>query len=149
MKRMFDMLRQYSASPIEDQMKLWDIIVFHYLIGNTDGHIKNFSLLYDSSLGSVRLAPAYDIVSTIVYDSHSEQMAFNIGGDTDWDQLGRDSFERAAESIGLNNKIFMQRFDAMKERFIPALLQTAEQMQADGFDEALDIAHVIIEKHGW
>ena len=149
MKRMFDMLRKYSASPIEDQMKLWDVIVFHYLIGNTDGHIKNFSLLYDSSLGSVRLAPAYDIVSTVVYDTHSAQMAFNIGGDTNWDQLGRESFVRATEAIGLNKKIFMKRFDEMRGRFIPALIQTAEEMQGDGFDEALDIAHVIVDKHGW
>ena len=64
MKKMFDLLRRYSASPIEDQIKLWEIIVFHWLIGNTDGHIKNFSLVYDANLKAVRLAPAYDIVST-------------------------------------------------------------------------------------
>lgn len=35
---MFDMIRNYSASPLEDQMKLWDICVFNYLVGNTDNH---------------------------------------------------------------------------------------------------------------
>ena len=43
LKKMFDLLRVYSANPIIDQLKLWDICVFNYLVGNTDGHIKNFS----------------------------------------------------------------------------------------------------------
>lgn len=50
MKGMFDILRRYSSDPVQDQLRLWDIIVFNYLIGNTDAHIKNFSLLYGPSL---------------------------------------------------------------------------------------------------
>lgn len=42
MRMMFDLLRQYSANPIEDQQKLWDRIVFCYLLGNTDAHIRIF-----------------------------------------------------------------------------------------------------------
>ncbi len=46
LKKMFDIIRNYSSSPLEDQLKLWDIYVFNYLVGNTDNHIKNLSLLY-------------------------------------------------------------------------------------------------------
>ena len=145
MKKMFELLRRYSAEPIGDQMKLWDIIVFHYLIGNTDGHIKNFSLIYDSNLRSVRLAPAYDIVSTIVYDTHSSEMAFSIGGETEWNRLGRDSFERAAEDIGLSKNIFMKRFDDMSAGFETALRSTAEEMSSEGYNEVMQIADKILE----
>ena len=80
MRMMFDLLRQYSANPIEDQQKLWDRIVFCYLLGNTDAHIKNFSLLYDPDLRSVRLSPAYDMISTAIYNASTREMSFNIGG---------------------------------------------------------------------
>ena len=146
MKKMFDLLRRYSASPIEDQMKLWDMIVFHWLIGNTDGHIKNFSLIYDRHLSSVRLAPAYDIISTIVYDTHSSDMAFSIGGEVDWRKVNRDSFVRAAEEIRLSKKIFMDRFDTLAARFEPALMQAAEEMKAAGFEEAGDLARDILSR---
>jgi hypothetical protein len=44
MPKIFDILRNYSADPIADQIKLWDIFIFNYLVGNTDNHIKNISL---------------------------------------------------------------------------------------------------------
>ena len=65
MAKAFNLLRSVSADPIADQLKLWDILVFDYLIGNTDNHIKNLSLLYRSDMKAVRLAPAYDILSTV------------------------------------------------------------------------------------
>ena len=49
MRKMFELLRQFSSNPIQDQQRLWDMIVFSYLIGNTDAHIKNFSLPIKSS----------------------------------------------------------------------------------------------------
>ena len=79
MRRMFELLRQFSSNPIVDQGKLWDIIVFCYLLGNTDAHVKNFSLLYGRDLRSIRLAPAYDLVSTTVYESSTREMSFYIG----------------------------------------------------------------------
>ena len=140
MRRMFDILRRWSASPIEDQMKLWDTIVFHWLIGNTDGHIKNFSLIYDRKLSSVRLAPAYDMLSTVVYDSHSSNMAFAIGGETNWYRINRHSFEIAADDAGLNRGIFMKRFDDLQERFPMALDSAAGELAEDGHGDAAGLA---------
>ena len=54
---MFEILRKYSAEPVTDQLRLWDIIVFNYLIGNIDAHIKNFSLLYGKDFRQIRLVP--------------------------------------------------------------------------------------------
>ena len=146
MKDMFRILRAHSASPIDDQIKLWDMIIFHYLIGNTDGHIKNFTLLYDSKIGSKRLAPAYDIVSTIVYDTHSSEMAFSIGGISEWRELDRSAFERAAKECGLNQRIFMKRFDEMESKFDEVLHKSADIMSEQGYSEARMIADTITEK---
>ena len=73
--KIFDLLRKHSANPLEDRIELWRRIVFNYLVGNTDGHIKNFSLLYSSDLKSIRLAPAYDLVSTTVYKQGTRSMS--------------------------------------------------------------------------
>ena len=148
MKRMFDLLRRNSASPIEDQMRLWDIIVFHWMIGNTDGHIKNFSLVYDRKLNAVRLAPAYDIVSTVVYDTHSSEMAFSIGGEIEWGNVTRESFVRACDEIRLNRNIFMKRFDRMNEIFRPSLMKAAKSLSAAGYDEAEELAEILLRKRG-
>ncbi len=146
MKMMFDLLKRRSAFPIEDQLKLWDIIVFHWLSGNTDGHIKNFALVYDRHLNAVRLAPAYDILSTVVYDSHSREMAFSIGGELEWSRIDRACFERACDEIGLNRKIFMKRFDDLSERFEPALEAAVEKLTADGFTGAAELARRLTEQ---
>ena len=51
-------------------------MVFNWLLGNTDAHVKNFSLLYSPGLRRVRLAPAYDLVSTAAYRQSTREMAF-------------------------------------------------------------------------
>ena len=45
-------------------------MIFNYLVGNNDAHGKNFSLLYTgigTATPEIRLAPLYDIVSTVYY----------------------------------------------------------------------------------
>ena len=44
LKKMFQYIRLYAHDPIKDQLKLWDRVIYNYLVGNTDGHIKNYSL---------------------------------------------------------------------------------------------------------
>ncbi len=49
-----------------DLERLLQAMVVHVLIANGDGHAKNFSLLHQSS-GALRLAPLYDLMSTLPY----------------------------------------------------------------------------------
>ena len=148
LRGMFDVLRHSSADPIADQLKLWDIVVFNYLIGNTDSHVKNFSLLYSPNQKTVRLAPAYDIVSTIVYEESTREMAFFIGDGILLDDLTRDSFRLAARELGLGERMAMRRFDAMREKFRPALHAAAAELAASGFLKAPELERRILETAG-
>ncbi len=148
LKSMFDLLRRCSANPIEDQLQLWDRIVFNWLIGNTDAHIKNFSLLYAPSLKSIRLAPAYDIVSTTVYEQSTKEMSFHIGRNILIDEIGRDSFQAAARDAGLGVRMAMQRFDRMCEMFRPALHQAAQELQRSGYSYAARMEKRILRNGG-
>ena len=134
LKIMFDILKNHSASPIEDQIKLWDIIVFNFLIGNTDGHVKNFSLLYNEKMSAIRVAPAYDIISTIVYSSHTDNMAVSIGNEFNIKKIDRDSFEKEIKMDHLNRHFFMDRFDKIAEQFPKALKIASEELKSKGND---------------
>lgn len=59
--------------------------VFNVLVGNTDGHAKNISLLQDER-GRWRVAPAYDLVGTLVLGYHPG-LAFTIGEQSNSQQL--------------------------------------------------------------
>ncbi len=73
-----DIIFKNSAQPAADQIRLLDRVIFNYLIGNADSHGKNFSLLYKGR--KPLLAPAYDLLSTEVYQDLSKKMAMKIGG---------------------------------------------------------------------
>lgn len=148
MKMMFETLKRYSSNPIQDQLKLWDIIVFNYLIGNTDAHIKNSSLLDSSDMRSLRLAPAYDLISTTVYEQSTREMAFFIGEELLIDKIDRNSFQTAAKEIGIAVKIALERFDNMREKVVPALYKSAEYLCDMGYSRAAVLRDEILESGG-
>lgn len=146
LKMMFEIIRQKSFNPIADQLKMWDICIFNYLIGNTDNHIKNVSLLYDEELKTVRLAPAYDILSTVIYTSSTRDMAFSIGNEYDIKKITRDSFRREAANIGLGEQMAMKRFDYLANAFPDALNKARDELLGKGFNKAIDIYERIRDK---
>ena len=147
MARMFDLLRRHSADPIRDMTRLWDQIVFNWLIGNTDAHVKNFSLLYSPDLRTLRLAPAYDLLGAAIYPT-TRELSFRIGGAATLDAVTEASFEAAAREAGLGVRMAMQRYHRMVETFVPALRAASEALQAEGFPEAAELAEQILRTGG-
>ena len=78
LKKCFALLREVSSAPGPDILALFDAVVFNFLIGNSDAHGKNFSLLRSES-GQVRLAPLYDLVCMQVYSGLLDELAMKIG----------------------------------------------------------------------
>ncbi len=73
-------IRKYSATPGLDVVNLFELVLFSFLTGNSDMHLKNFSLLEQKGLGMV-LSPAYDLVNTaLVNPSDDEEMALTLNG---------------------------------------------------------------------
>ena len=149
MRRMFELLRQFSSNPIVDQGKLWDIIVFCYLLGNTDAHVKNFSLLYGRDLRSIRLAPAYDLVSTTVYESSTREMSFYIGNALLIDEITETSFREAATEIHIGERFASRRYNYICNHFREALRETAAELQEAGFSKAKEIEEKILHTGGY
>lgn len=144
MKKMFDLVRDYSSNPLQDQMKLWNIIVFNYLIGNTDCHLKNYSFLYEESFKGIRLAPAYDIVCTKAYGIKGE-MSFYIGGELELAKINRSHFQKAAREIGIGSGIAMKYFDNLTHRIKKAAIDAAEELAEEGF-ETPDFWRILVDE---
>ena len=148
MRDMFALLRRNSSDPVRDQLKLWDLIVFNFLLGNTDAHLKNYSLLHGQNPKTVRLAPAYDLISTTAYRSSTRDMSFRIGGKLSVDEIDRSVFLDAAEEVGLGRRIAMQHFDTIADQFENALQETAAELTEQGYSRAAAIAQEVLATGG-
>lgn len=149
LKKMFELIRAYSSDPVADQLRLWDMSIFNYLIGNTDNHIKNFSLLYSPDLKHIRLAPAYDMISTAIYESSTREMALSIGNLYTLDKITRRHFEIEAKNAGLGLRLAMKKFDTMVSGFEEALQKASSFLENQGFANAEGIRKRILQNGGF
>ncbi len=74
-------LRRAAAQPAADREQLLRWAVANAVMGNYDAHAKNLSVLYDNE-GTVRLAPAYDVVVTTLFAGLDQTFALAFGGTT-------------------------------------------------------------------
>ena len=125
-------------------MHLWNRIVFNFVLGNTDAHIKNYSLLYDPHMEGVSLAPAYDMISTAIYKSTTKDMSFNIGGIRNIDSIDEGRFKSLAARVGIGEKIAMSNYYKILDEFENAIKESAKELQEIGFSNAGDIAERIL-----
>ena len=101
-----DVVRRYSAAPLLDVQRFWEIVIFSWITGNSDMHCKNFSLIDEKGIGEYRLAPAYDLLSVLLADKKDTDemaMTFEVGGRKSG--FGRDTFINAMKESGIGEKV--------------------------------------------
>ncbi|MDD4737510.1 MAG: HipA domain-containing protein [Kiritimatiellae bacterium] len=70
----------FSSHPQLDAQRLFEMTLFSFLTGNSDMHLKNFSLLYHPN-GLVTLAPAYDLLAVhLLLSTDQEELALSMNG---------------------------------------------------------------------
>jgi serine/threonine-protein kinase HipA len=74
-------------------------LAFSVVIGNTDMHLKNWSLLYPGGRTPV-LSPAYDFVSTLPYIPN-DKLALTFGGSRSLEEITPDQIRRFTSAAGL------------------------------------------------
>lgn len=98
------------------------LLIFNFLTGTCDAHAKNYAVLYRN--GRPSFAPAYDLLSTMVYDSIAKRFAMSIGGETRMGMLTRDHFAELARRCDLNPKLVLTELSRLAE----ALPRTAQSL---------------------
>lgn len=105
-------IKKYSANPGLDVTNYYELVLFCFLTGNTDMHLKNFSLLKRKL--SYGLCPAYDLVATeLVVEGDDEDLALNLNGKKK--KLKRTDFEVAMAGAGLDQKVIENIFKKYKK----------------------------------
>ena len=105
-------LREHAQEPMIAVLEFYEQVLFGFLTGNADMHLKNFSLLSDME-GRYRLAPAYDHVPTALVLEDNEELALTLNGRKS--KLTRADFETAMRAAGLNDRAILNLFNRMKK----------------------------------
>ncbi len=113
----FDLVRDFSSRPGIDLLALLDLVIFNVIVGNHDAHGKNFSFLHGEHGGkqSVRLAPAYDVLSTVYYPYLTPRMAMKIGKARESESIRIENMDQFAKHIGMNAVAVRKRFLELTE----------------------------------
>lgn len=129
-------VKQHSANPLFDLTRLFELIMFSYLTGNGDMHLKNFSLFKDPGLGW-KLAPSYDLLSTrlvIPEEKDPEELSLTLRGKKSNFQL--ESFQEFGRHIGLNAKQIQNIIENLNEKKDDLLGTVEKSFLSDEMKEA-------------
>ncbi len=122
-------IRRYSLNPGLDVIDFYEMVAFSFLTGNSDMHLKNFSLLDVGSMGGTgySLAPAYDMLATeLVNPADTEELALTLNGKKS--QLRLQDFQRAWSTSQVDTKV-QERMLKKFQNAMPAW----EQLIANSF----------------
>lgn len=137
----FELLKKVSK-PAVDRNKLVERVIFNFLIGNTDAHSKNFSLLRFAN-GTVKLAPMYDVLCSPVYDKLTKKMAMKIGGYYEYDKILPRHWERFCDEAGLSYPQLKKALLVQAKELPKIVEEEVKAMAAAGM--STDIAEKILE----
>lgn len=110
-----ELIRRNCSAPARDITAFLDALLFNFVIANYDAHSKNYSLLLDGP-GSIRLAPLYDLISTIVFQGTDRKLAMRYGGENRPNYLRGRHLDRLARELGVKPALVRRRAVAMRER---------------------------------
>lgn len=128
------LLLQYSSAPKLDLARFWEIVLFSWITGNSDMHLKNFSI-YNPFSDNYQLTPAYDLLSTLlVLPSDSEELALTINARKN--KIKLQDFVIAVKNSGLDEKVFQNMlkkfrssegkwYDWIERSFLPSEMKAS------------------------
>lgn len=110
MEKVGKALHAYSSNTQLDKLFFFELSVFSFLTGNSDMHLKNFSMI-ESASGWV-FAPAYDLLNVaIVFPEDTEELALTLDGKRN--KLKKEHFEKLAKVLELTEKQTQSVFKRM------------------------------------
>ncbi len=104
---------KFSANPGLDVVNFFELVLFSFLTGNADMHLKNFSLIHQPATGPV-FSPAYDLVATaLVNPADDEDLALTLNGKKK--KINRNDFKLAFDTLKLDAKQQKNIFNKMEK----------------------------------
>ena len=102
-------IQKYSSVPKLDLVNYWEQVVFSWITGNADMHLKNISL-YSKVDHLYNLTPAYDMLSTaLVMPEDIEELALTLNGKKR--KIRKSDFEISMRASELEEKVIGNIFN--------------------------------------
>jgi serine/threonine-protein kinase HipA len=121
------LIKKFVAAAMPALEKFFQLIIFNYVFSNGDAHLKNFSLIRDDS-GEYLLAPAYDLMSTVIHTPHESDTALDLYAEdinsayySANGHYGRENFMELATRLGIVKRRavrILDQFNTSKEEII-------------------------------
>lgn len=137
------LIKQHSSVPNMDLVHYWEVVLFCFLVGNNDMHLKNFSL-YSPHDAEFVLTPAYDLLNvTLVNPQDTEELALTLNGKKS--RLTKEDFVAAMTGTGLLPKVvdnIFRKFEKVVPLWKPIIQQSflPKEMQ-DRYWEIVEERH--------
>jgi serine/threonine-protein kinase HipA len=124
MENVIKVIEKFCTFPEIEKTKLFMRMLFCFITGNEDMHIKNFSVITQNNI--IQLAPAYDFLNTtLALVRVKEELALALRGRKN--NLTRNDFVKyfAKERMGLNDLIITKTLNKIEMAIVswPALIQ--------------------------
>lgn len=101
----------HSTTPKLDLVNYMQVLLFSFITGNNDMHLKNFSLYRPKRF--YQLAPAYDLLNVAIANPlDKEELALSLNGKKA--KLKLQDFLKASVSMGIEERITSQLIDSMR-----------------------------------
>lgn len=139
-KDCFALIRRVSDKPALDVLKLLDAAIFNLIAGNADAHGKNFSWLYQD--GTAKLAPLYDLLSTVMYKELSPKLAMRIGKRATLEDLDTRGWTSFATDAGLGLPLVRRRVNELSAKILSVVDAAAHSLMNAGLNEQAIAGHV-------
>lgn len=115
---------QYSSMPKMDVTNFFESVLFSWITGNNDMHLKNFSL-YEPIDGTMRLTPAYDMLNAVILNpKDDEELALTLNGKKR--KLKRSDFITSGVVMGVEQKT-IERFIQKYVKLLPKTKEIIDQ----------------------
>jgi serine/threonine-protein kinase HipA len=124
----------------DEMLVLLRRLVFDILCGNGDSHVKNWSLIYYDRIHA-RLAPAYDIVPTVLFPRYDQALALDFVGVTRFTEITRDRFRQLAKKLNMPPTDLLAIVDETIERAQDAFVTSARDWPLTAEERAQLEAH--------
>ena len=100
MERIGKTILKYSSYSGIDAIRFFELTLFSFITGNSDMHLKNFSLIRNEE-DEIMLSPAYDLLSTkLLIPKDKEDLALTLNGKKS--NLRKKDFDLFAAQLGIN-----------------------------------------------
>ncbi len=102
----------YSSTPRLDLVNFMQVLLFSFVTGNNDMHLKNFSLYRPKAL--YQLSPAYDLLNVAIANpKDKEEMALSINGKKA--QIKLADFLKASDTMGIEQRVTLGLINGLRD----------------------------------